>query len=248
MDIKNAIDYESFNGLLAISDIHNEYYTAKKAVELAFEKNLLIVFLGDMVDGGAWPTETVLLVKQVLDEKLGIMIIGNHDDKLYRYAIGNDVKLAQAQIDTLNSTPDQALFLETMRDIYTHPLATFYAYVDNYMFVHGAVDPSVWGHPDEVNKKQKAMCLYGEVDGTRDETGWPKRTYSWCESVPAGHSVFVGHDRSAKGKPLTEVGVYENQQGGKTYFMDCSCGKTPINGPAGIATITENDIVIATIK
>ena len=65
MDIKSQVDTGNFNGLLVISDIHNEYYTAKKAVDIAFEKNLLVVFLGDLLDGGPWPTETLLLVKQI---------------------------------------------------------------------------------------------------------------------------------------------------------------------------------------
>lgn len=248
MDIRQAVDFESFNGILTISDIHNEYYTAKKAIDIALERNLLIVFLGDLLDGGPWPTETLLLVKQILDEKLGILIIGNHDDKLYRYAIGNEVKLASAQVETLQDASDHELFLGTLRDVYTHPLATYYAYADQAMFVHGAADPSLWQHPDEVNRKQKGMCLYGEVDGTRDETGWPKRTYAWCEEVPAGHSVFVGHDRSAKGKPLTDIGQYTNAKGGTTYFTDCSCGKKPDFGPVGIAIIVDGTVELLKVK
>lgn len=249
MDIRQVIDFENFNGILTISDIHNEYYTAKKAVELAFEKNLFIVFLGDLLDGGSWPTETLLLVKHILDEKLGILIVGNHDDKLYRYAIGNDVKLSSAQIQTLADVDNEEFFCSTLKDVYNHPMTTYYAYVDRCMFVHGAVDPSLWNRPDELSKKQKGMCLYGEVDGTRDERGWPKRTYSWCESVPGGHKVFVGHDRSALGKALTEIGIYSNDNGGTTYFTDCSCGKTPVNGPVGVAIIdTTTGVELRTVK
>lgn len=248
MDIKSQVDTGNFNGLLVISDIHNEYYTAKKAVDIAFEKNLLVVFLGDLLDGGPWPTETLLLVKQILDEKLGVLIIGNHDDKLYRYSIGNEVKMASAQVQTLADVKDMDLFTETLRDVYTHPLATFYAYMDQYMFAHGAVEPSLWNYPDELNKKQQSTCLYGEVDGTRDERGWPVRTYSWCEEIPAGHYAFIGHDRGAKGKSLTEIGVYTNSAGGTVYFLDCSCGKTPVNGPVGVATIIDNNVEVFNVK
>jgi protein phosphatase len=248
VDIKNAIDVDSFNGILTISDIHGEYYTAKKAVDIAIEQNYLVVFLGDLLDGGPWPTETLLLVKQLLDSKLGILIIGNHDDKMYRYAIGNDVKLGSAQIQTLRDAPDIELYQDTLRDVYTHPLSSYYAYYKQYMFVHAAVDASLWGYPDEVNKKQKAMCIYGEVDGTRDERGFPKRTYEWCESIPSGHFAFVGHDRSAKGKLLTEIGEYTNPNNGTAYFTDCSCGKEPVNGPVGVAIIVNDIIELLQVK
>ena len=248
MDIRKSINVESFNGFLTISDIHNEYYTAKKAVELALEKNLLIIFLGDLLDGGPWPTETLLLVKQILDEKLGILIRGNHDNKLYRYSTGNDVKMTSSQVQTIRDVKDHDLFVDVLRDVYTHPLATYYAYLDNYMFAHGGVHPSLWDFPDELSSKQKGTCLYGEVDGTRDENGWPNRTYSWCDQVPSGHVVFVGHDRSAKGKSLIKIGEYTNDNNGKTYFTDCSCGKTPVNGPVGVAIVINNQIELLTIK
>lgn len=248
MDINNSVDMQSFNGVLTISDIHNEYYTAKKAIDLALEQNLLIVFLGDLLDGGPWPVETMQIVKHILDAKLGILIIGNHDDKLYRYALGNEVKLAGAQLQTLRDAPDYELFKSLIRDLCTHPLATYYAYYNQFMFVHAAVHETLWDHPDELNKKQKAMCIYGEVDGTRDETGFPKRTYEWCESVPAGHSVFVGHDRSAKSKLLTEIGEYTNANNGTTYFTDCSCGKEPVNGPVGVAIIIDDTVALMQVK
>lgn len=248
MNIKNAIELGNFNGFLTISDIHGEYDSAKKAVEIAFEQNLLVIFLGDLLDGGCYPTETLLLVKSVLDEKLGILILGNHDDKLYRYVIGNKVKLSVAQLETLEDVNNYDLFADTLKDLFTHPLSSFYSYLDNYLFVHGAAHRTLWDYPDELSSKQKATCLYGEVDGTRDERGWPNRTYGWCEDVPNGHIVFVGHDRSAKGKSLTEILEYTNSKGGKVYFTDCSCGKTPVNGPLGIAVVIDNEVELFTVK
>lgn len=248
MDISNSVDMQHFNGVLTISDIHGEYYTAKTAIDIALAQNLLIVFLGDLLDGGPWPTETMQLVKQILDAKLGILIIGNHDDKLYRYALGNDVKLAGSQLQTLRDAPDSELFKSLIRDLCTHPLATYYAYYNQYMFVHAAVHETMWDYPDELNKKQTSTCIYGEVDGTRDETGFPKRTYEWCERIPAGHFVFVGHDRSAKGKLLTEIGEYTNPNNGTAYFTDCSCGKEPVNGPVGVAIIINDTIDLMQVK
>ena len=237
MDINRVLDVDSFDGILTISDIHGESATAKRAVDLAIGKNLLIVFLGDLFDGGNQPFETLNLVKQVIDQKLGIMIIGNHDDKFYRHALGNPVKLGHVQTQTVLDITNMELFQETLKYVYTHTSTSLYAYYNQYMFAHAGISPSLWNLPTVATGKQKSMCLYGEVDGTRDENGFPRRHYTWCDEVPAGYHVFVGHDRSAKGKPLDQIGQYTNSSGGTTYFTDCSCGKEP-NNPVGVAIIT----------
>jgi protein phosphatase len=241
VDIRQVLNVDKFDGILTISDIHGEYQTAQRAVNIALEENLLVIFLGDLFDGGSQPLAVLQLVEHVIDQEQGIFIIGNHDDKFYRNALGNPVKLGVSQMQTVNDIPDMELFNSTLCRVIDHARSSLYAYCDQYLFAHAGVSPSLWQRPETATGKQKSMCLYGEVDGTRDEYGFPRRYYTWCNEVPAEHYAFVGHDRSAKGKSLDQIGEYINANGGKTYFTDCSCGKEP-NNPVGVAIIKNNTV------
>ena len=119
MDLRNIVAGKGYSGLATFSDIHAHAKKLKKGIKYALNNNLFIVFLGDLVDGHDKPLETVLAVKTILDEGNGVLVIGNHDDKFYRYAKGNPVKLKKANKQTLADVPKggEELFLQTIIEL-----------------------------------------------------------------------------------------------------------------------------------
>lgn len=229
MNLKNIIA-SGYSGLATFSDVHAHAKKLKKGIRYALNNNLFIVFLGDLVDGHDAPLETVLAVKAILDAGTGVLVIGNHDDKFYRYAIGNPVILRKQNKQTLADIPKggEKLFLQTMIDLVTHKNASHHFEYDNWVFIHGSCHEEIWTNPEELSKKAKHRALYGEVTGEEDEEGMPVRLYNWIDEIPAGRGVVVGHDRKPYGgKKLADTGPFDhtNPQGGRVIFSDTGCGK-----------------------
>lgn len=229
MNLKNIIA-SGYSGLATFSDVHAHAKKLKKGIRYALDNNLFIVFLGDLVDGHDAPLETVLAVKAILDAGTGVLVIGNHDDKFYRYAIGNPVILKKQNKQTLADIPEggEKLFLQTMIDLVTHKNASHHYEYDNWVFIHGSCHEEIWTNPEELSKKAKHRALYGEVTGEEDEEGMPIRLYNWIDEIPSGRGVVVGHDRKPYGgKKLADTGPFDhtNPQGGRVIFSDTGCGK-----------------------
>lgn len=237
MNLLTIFDHDNYQGILVVSDIHAMLPALLGAVSYAEANNLFLVFLGDFIDGGPEPAEVVSTVRKLLENKKCATIIGNHEDKMYRYFIGNPVKLGNDQLDTLHlSGHVSEQFRSDIIAIHSSPFAKHYLYIGKTIITHGAVHPGLWKFPENVSPAQKAMSLYGEVNGTRDNIGFPVRTYSWVNEIPAGHQAVIGHDRSAMGKSVVLPMVVKNSSGGKTFFTDTSCGKKMVTN--GFATGT----------
>ena len=67
-----------------------------------------------------------------------------------------------------------------------------------------------------------ARALYGEPTGRMQPDGYPERSLRWVDRIPAGLTVYCGHDqRSTNGRPYTRRGA----AGGKAVFLDTGAGK-----------------------
>ena len=95
------LNLEGYKGLLVVGDVHSVFSDFATSYSYARKHNLYYLQLGDILDYGPKPLETMLLAKEILDAGHGTIIQGNHDNKMFRWAKGNDVKLGKAQRDTL---------------------------------------------------------------------------------------------------------------------------------------------------
>ena len=95
------LNLEGYKGLLVVGDVHSVFSDFATSYSYARRNNLYYLQLGDILDYGPKPLETILLAKEVIDSGHGTIIQGNHDNKMLRWAKGNDVKLGKAQRDTL---------------------------------------------------------------------------------------------------------------------------------------------------
>lgn len=225
MNLQNIFDRNKYKGIIALSDIHGEFQRLIDAVEYADRNDLFIVFIGDLIDGGKQPRETLLLVRELLENSEAVLTIGNHDWKHFRGAIGNPVVQHLDYKETLVNAGDEEQFKELITDIVPHPNADYCHYFGKTIFAHGAVRASVWEFPEELSKAQRFMALYGEPNGETDENGFPVRVYNWVEDIPTGHQAVVGHDVEALGKNKSEPLQHVNSNGGTVFFTDTSCGK-----------------------
>jgi len=226
MNLKSII--EKFNGIIVIGDLHSDYDSLMKSINYARNHNLFLVSLGDLVDRGPFPFETVEAIHNEVISGNAAFVIGNHDDKHYRHILGNKVKLSNDAQRTIYDVGEERFqeFSRMYVGLITHKNSGHYHYIDDFILVHGATHSELWNYPITCENTVKFRALYGEVTGKVDSEGMSERLYNWINEIPTGKWVIVGHDR----KPIHNVKIsyplmIQNDIGGNVIFVDTSCGK-----------------------
>ena len=94
--IKELLTAYKYAGLTAFGDNHGNISSLMKVVNHASEKKYLILSLGDLVDYGDDSIECVNFFYELVRSKKALLVIGNHEYKVYRYLkqyIEGDVKV-----------------------------------------------------------------------------------------------------------------------------------------------------------
>jgi len=205
--------------LRIVGDVHGD----AKAFAIAAETDRFVIQLGDLVDDGPDTPGALTTMFRLIDEKRGMFVLGNHDFKLARALRGDGVARGEGLRRTLDElTPalrDRA-FAEIIR-------APGWVSQDNAMFVHGGFHPAMRAEPPPPFPAGRpdallARALYGQTTGRVTGSGRPERLISWVDQIPAGVSVYCGHDnRSSDGLPYIKM----NAVGGRAVFMDTGAGK-----------------------
>ena len=80
------------------------------------------------------------------------------------------------------------------------------------IFVHGGFHTDMLDHPPPPHGLDRphgavARALYGEPTGRIQPDGYPERSLRWVDRIPAGVTVYCGHDqRSSDGRPYVRRG------------------------------------------
>lgn len=216
---------EAFAGIRVIGDVHGEAVQLDAAIRGARAKGLFVLQLGDLTDRGPDDAGALRLMLDVLDAGLGTFLLGNHDRRLLRALRGHDVKRGHGLEETLAAlaaAPD--LIPRAIEAIGNAPA---WLTRPGMLFVHGAMHPAmlVEESPRQahaVRSPAMSFALYGETSGRRLANGMPERLYGWVDRIPAGLTVFCGHDVLARdGRPHLRKG----QAGGRAVFVDTGAGK-----------------------
>ena len=189
----------------------------------AIATDRFIVQLGDLADHGPDSAATLRMMFALVERKRGLFVLGNHDLKLARALSGDNVRtdaVVQATIDQL----DDALKAQTVRLVSEAP-----AWVrdGSALFVHGGFHTEMLQQPSPEHGLDRphgplARALYGEPTGRMQADGYPERSLRWVDRIPAGMTVYCGHDRrSSDGRPYVRRGVL----GGSAVFLDTGAGK-----------------------
>jgi protein phosphatase len=204
--------------LRIVGDVHGD----AKAFALAAETDRFVVQLGDLVDDGPDTPGALSIMFRLLDEGRGLFLLGNHDFRLARALRGD--KVGGGPVDRTLAELPPSLKDRTLAEIQQAPawISTPRAF-----FVHGGFHPAMLhteppgfptGRPDPL----LARALYGRTTGRVTGAGKPERLLRWVDDIPAGVTVYCGHDRrSTDGRPYVKT----NADGGQAIFLDTGAGK-----------------------
>lgn len=219
-----------FAGLRVVADVHGEAEAFAHAVEGARAAGLFVLQLGDLTDYGPDSPGVLRRMFALMDERRGLFLLGNHDHKLRRALLGIPVRMAAdglgATLEQLARAPDgAALRARAVEEIARAPA---WLRDGDRFFVHAAFHDAMLLRPpppDAGARKPEGIvtrALFGQVTGRLRPDGYPERVHGWVDRIPAGLTVYCGHDRrSADGRPYEQVGAL----GGRAVFLDLGAGK-----------------------
>jgi protein phosphatase len=205
--------------LRIVGDVHGD----AKAFAYAVATDRFVVQLGDLVDYGPDSATTLELMFDLIDRGRGLFLIGNHDFKLARALSGQHVYMTPILAETLRSLGP---------DLRNRALAEFlrapaWLRHDGALFVHGGFHPAMLvaeAPPIDLRRPDGPLsrALYGEPTGRTQHDGFPERSLGWVDRIPAGMTVYCGHDRrSTDGRPYYRSGM----GGGTAVFLDTGASK-----------------------
>ncbi|MCW3474409.1 metallophosphoesterase [Limobrevibacterium gyesilva] len=206
-------------GVRVVGDVHGD----ARAFAIAAETDLFVVQLGDLTDYGPDSAESLRIMFRLLDTGRGLFVLGNHDLKLARALAGRNVRMGPELADTLGQL-DAPLRTRAAAAIARAPGWLRWGHV---LFVHGGFHTAMLDHqpppaPDGRVEGALSRALYGEPTGRVQPDGYPERSLRWVDRIPAGLTVYCGHDqRSSNGRPYSRTGA----AGGAAVFLDTGAGK-----------------------
>ena len=160
---------------------------------------------------------------RLIDTGRGLFLIGNHDQKLRRALLGQLSRTPPELATTLRQLDDglrDRLPAEIVR-------APAWLRAGSAFFTHAGFDPRMLDGPPRALPDRRpdsllARALYGQLTGRIQADGYPERVIGWVDRIPAGMTVYCGHDRrSTNGRPYVRHGA----AGGTAVFMDTGAGK-----------------------
>lgn len=202
-----------------VGDVHGD----SKAFRYAANTDRFVVQLGDLVDNGPDPAGALRIMFDLIDAKQGLFILGNHEFRLARTIAGMVKHPVAEAVETIGllDEPTKARLTE---EVLAAPL---WVRMGGCLFVHGGFHPSMAERlppPGTLNRPDGlgSRALYGEPTGRRQPDGYPERSLAWVDTIPAGMTVYCGHDRrSTDGRPYRRLGM----AGGEAIFLDTGAGK-----------------------
>lgn len=202
-----------------VGDVHGD--AAAFAWAAATER--FVVQLGDLTDQGPRSDEVLRIMFALIDAGTGLFLLGNHEHKLARALAGQQVRPEPGLEATLVQL-DPALRRRALVEIGRAPA---WVRQGNRLFVHGGFHTDMLkGPPPEMGFARAqgavARALFGEPTGRIQPDGYPERSLRWVDRIPAGLTVYCGHDRrSTDGRPYVRQGAL----GGTAVFLDTGAGK-----------------------
>jgi hypothetical protein len=218
-----------FRGLRVVGDVHGDAVAFAYAIRGAEAAALFVLQLGDLTDYGPDSPESLRLAFALLDAGRGRFLLGNHDHKLRRALAGGRVRVAEGlgrTLAQLAETPDgESLAQRAVEEVGRAPA---WLRLGDWGFVHAGWQASMGQQappPDAGAQKPDQLlsrALYGQVTGRTQADGFPERLHGWVDRIPAGFTVYCGHERrSTDGRPYRQ----RSSSGGEAVFMDTGAGK-----------------------
>ena len=202
-----------------VGDVHGDV----TAFRYAAATDRFVIQLGDLVDNGPDSAGALRIMFELIDQRRGLFILGNHDFKLARAIAGHIGRIAPTLTATMAQL-DEPLRERVVTEVTRAPIWLRHG---GALFVHGGFHTSMLEQPPPMlgldrPRGAASRALYGEPTGRTQADGYPERSLNWVDRIPAGVVVYCGHDRrSTDGRPYRRTG----QAGGVAVFLDTGAGK-----------------------
>ena len=167
------------------------------------------VFLGDFCDRGPENVKVLKTVMAMVKSGNALAVPGNHDAKLVKYLLGKNVNVINGMERTVAElTAESEDFRNEVRD-FLDSLISHYVLDDGKLVVsHAGIKQEYIGRASVAVRE---FCIYGDVDGSRDDDGLPVRK-DWASDYRGNATIVYGH---------TPVGEVRNNN--NTYNIDTGC-------------------------
>lgn len=204
--------------LRIVGDVHGD----ARAFDYALATDRFVVQLGDLVDYGPDSAGVLRAMFARMDTGRGLFLLGNHDHKLARALAGQKLRISPELRATLAQL-DDGLRARAAAEIARAPA---WLRTEDTLFVHGGFHTAMLHDDPPLGLARAegvlARALFGELSGRMQADGFPERSLAWVERIPAGMTVYCGHDRrSTDGRPAR----FANRAGGAAMFLDTGAGK-----------------------
>ena len=207
--------------LRIVGDVHGD----AAAFAYAAATDRFMVQLGDLSDYGRDSAEVMRRMFALIDAGRGLFLLGNHELKLARALSGQASRIDPVTATTMVQL-DDGLRARALAEIARAPAWLRWR---DALFVHGGFHPAMLEAPSplpgpafERPHGALARALYGQTTGRVQPDGYPERVLRWVDHIPAGLTVYCGHDRrSVDGRPYVRAGA----EGGRAVFLDTGAGK-----------------------
>lgn len=161
--------------------------------------NRKVVLVGDIIDRGWFPSCVFQFVENMIKNNSLLMVKGNHDDKLHRYAKGNNVKLLHG-LDLTVEKLEQADISNERIITFCEKLPYFLVLDDGKLVVVHAAWKDKYIEVDPFSKRVRSWCIFGPISGQSDD-GTPNRI-DWAQDRSLQNPIVIhGH------QPMKEVRV-----------------------------------------
>ena len=205
--------------LRVVGDVHGD----ASAFAYAADTDRFVIQLGDLVDYGPDSAGALRIMFDLIDRGAGLFLLGNHDLKLARLLLRQNVRVNPQLLATMEQL-DEALRARVLAEAERAPL---WLRSGDRLFVHAGFHTDMLNGPSPPGQIGRALgitarALFGEPTGQLQEDGFPERSLRWVNRIPPGMTVYVGHDqRSTNGRPLEQ----RARSGGRAVFVDTGAGK-----------------------
>ncbi|MFL9840505.1 polynucleotide kinase-phosphatase [Sphingomonas sp. ST-64] len=148
------------------------------------------IFVGDLVDRGPRSPDVLRIAKHMVDSGTGLIVLGNHDDKLKRHLDGRNVKVSHGLGETIEQLAQEPPeFVAEMRQWLDSLISHYVLDGGKLVVAHAGLKEEMQGR---ASGAVRSFCMYGETTGEIDEFGLPVR-WDWASDYKGKAKVVYGH-------------------------------------------------------
>jgi protein phosphatase len=199
-----------------IGDVHgcfDEFYKLTEKLGYDWDSGLprhpedrKLAFVGDLTDRGPHSLKMITIAASLHREKEAYYVPGNHCNKLYRYFLGNNVKIVHGLETT---TAELSALTEKERIGYRNSFIELYEASPLYqvlddgrlIIAHAGIKEEYIGRKD---KRVKTFVFYGDITGEVNEDGTPVRR-DWAKEYKGKAWIIYGHTPVTKPRKINNT-------------------------------------------